>query len=142
MRTGWLKPFLGLPLLAAVILWGAASIPGSEAQATATPDPARFDGQWTWRKVRLDAPCGSVSIKTFEIRDGRVEGSGHHPVGGSIRLQGTVDPDGATTIHGSANGHKVLFTGRFTETEGKGQAEVSGVAVCSGTWKAKKQGAE
>ncbi len=111
MRTRSLNPFPVIRPLAAAALLGALAITAGHSQADAAARKAasgaaigpvaaevagtpvatlvasRFDGQWKWRKVYLDGPCGSLSIKTFEVRDGSIEGSGRHPVAGSIHLQ-------------------------------------------------------
>ncbi len=107
--------------------------------AVAALPMARFDGKWKWKKVDLDGACSTTRFRNLEIQGGTIQGSGRHPTGGFISVKGQVDERGVATMQGSGGSFTLRFTGRFTETEGSGRVDVSGVANCSGTWRVTKR---
>lgn len=90
----------------------------------------RFDGKWKWQSVDLSGPCSSFRFNSFKVDQGRVKAAGRHPIAGYLSLTGTIDREGSLSMRGSAAGVTLKFSGRMSETEGKG--DITG--ECGGRW--------
>ncbi len=141
---GTFAPLARLKMRQLVETATASAMPSPDAPSKPEPkakEPAvaaltvdRFDGKWKWRVSGLQGLCSGASLKSLEIHNGLIRGTGYHPRAQTFSISGKVDQAGNASMAAYVGETSVTLTGRFDESSGKGQMIVVGEADCRGKW--------
>lgn len=107
----------------------------SESAILYPTDALNFDGEWTWEinYSRGRGVCHDDRTRPMVIEDNRIVSAIVYSDGRTY-LTGKVDEAGKMHVTGYSHGEGAVIDGMFKGKEGRGTIEVSGDALCEGTW--------
>lgn len=114
----------------------ALTLTGIMFAAASPAAAASFDGAWSVLIVTEKGDCDRAYRYEVSVSDGQVRYRGS----GSVKVSGTVSPQGAVRVRIMVGENAAQANGRLTGNGGVGTWQGAGIDdVCTGRWEAEKK---